>query len=316
MDQISSVYGTIEEYAKKAEAKLGRKAVIQVASSSTVNDWTMVITNTATKGVKDAGFEVINTNANRDNNKLVSDIENGISRKVDGIIVVGGYAATLAEVLKKAKAAGIQIVTLDVPSEDIVTNVTSDSFGGSALVAMKMCMDMGGSGNIVVGHSAGWHAFDLRRAMLDVVLMDFPNVKIANEIVLNRADIINSTEASMENVLQKFPKGEIKAGYFVYGLPAIGASNAIAKTGRTEIGLYNADADKLICKEMLKENSPFKACYGQSITVMGNTAVLCLYKAIAGESQDIKRQTFVPISLVTKDNAKEFGMFNYPDFEK
>lgn len=316
MDAQTGVYGDVNELGARLAKTLGRKPVVLVASNSTANDWSLGITNSCSDLLKSVGCEVINTSADRDNNKHCSDIETGISRKVDGIVVIGGVAAALEETLKKVKDAGIPVVTTDVPSDSIVTNVTADNFSGSAMVAMKMCMDLGGKGNIVVAHVSGWHTFDIRRDMLTIVLSDFPGIKIINEIVIDRSDPINSVANSMESLLQKYPKGEIDAVYTVYGLPAMGAANAIQKAGRTEIGLYDIDADKVICKDMMKGNSLYKAACGQSIRKMGETDAMCLLKAMNGEEEDMMRQTFVPFSLVTPENAELFGKYNYADFDK
>ncbi len=311
LDMVTPIYADLKELAAEVQQKLGRKPNVLISSVHITNDWNRKVLEGAVEAAKELGANITTTNAQGDWNQQVSDIENAIAKKVDAIVVCGGYGKTLQEALRKAQAAGIPVATVDIPSPYVVTNATSDNFSGAAMLAMKMCMDIGGEGNIVVLYSPGWHTLDIRRWMLDEILKDFPDVKIISEQPVDEEDAINSTLKTMESVLQAHPKGTIDAVYAVFGLPGVGAAKAIEKAGRTEIGVYAVDADMIVLQAILKEGGAFRACIGQSTVHLGRTATVAAFLDLVGKSEGIQAQTFCPITLVTKENADAVGKFLY-----
>lgn len=81
------------------------------------------------EAAKKLGAEVNVQSADGDTAKQVSQIENLISRKVDALVVVPKDQATLTNVLKEAKKAGIKIVSYDrlIKSKDVDAYISFDN---------------------------------------------------------------------------------------------------------------------------------------------------------------------------------------------
>jgi len=298
---------------ERIASKLGRNPKILVSSLHMTNDWNRIVSGNAKNTLQGAGAEVVATNAEGSWNKQVSDIESAIEDKVDAIIVAGGIAESLQEIIKKAADKGIPVITIDIPSPYALTNVTADHYSAGAMIAMKMALDMEGKGNIAVIYSPSWHSINVRRMMLDAVLNDWPKISIAVEQPVDEEDAINGTMITIESLLQKYPeKGSIKAVYTSFGLAGIGAAKAIEAAGLSkDISVYTVDADIMVLRDILDKDGAIKACICQTTTQLGCTAAVMALKGIVGETTDIKKQTFCPISLVTRENANEVGAYLY-----
>jgi len=309
------VVADLHDLMTKIGTKFGRRPKILVSSLHMTNDWNRIVSDNAKSTLLDVGVEVVATNAEGSWNRQVSDIENAIEDKVDAIIVAGGIAESLQEIIKKAADKEIPVIAIDIPSPYVLTNVTADHYSAGAMIAMKMALDMEGKGNIAVIYSPSWHSINVRRMMLDAVLNDWPKISIAVEQPVDEEDAINGTMITMESLLQKYPeKGSIKAVYTSFGLAGIGAARAIEAAGLSkDISVYTVDADIIVLKDILKKDGAIKACICQTTTQLGQTAAVMALKGIAGETADVKKQTFCPISMVTRENANEVGAYLYGD---
>lgn len=315
LDAANPVKVDMVELTSKIREKLGRNPKILISSFHMTNDWNRLVSRSAINAGKEVGAEVIATNAQGNWNRQVDDVEYAISSRVDAIVIAGGISRSLQEVIKKAAKEGIPVTTVDIPSPYVLTNVTSDNFSAAAMLVMKMALDMEGKGNIAVIHSPGWHSIDIRRYMLDVVLKDWPEIRIVTEQPVDEEDAVNGTMTTMESILQKFPeKGSLDAVFTGFGLAGAGAAKAIEAAGRSDdISVYTVDADIIVLKDILKKNGAIKACIGQTTTQLGRTATVIALKGIIGDTKDIKKQTFCPITLVTKKNADKVGKYLYGD---
>ncbi|WHH60503.1 sugar ABC transporter substrate-binding protein [Petroclostridium sp. X23] len=310
LSELFDVKVDIKKLGENVEKKIGHKPVILVSIYDTQNEWNTRTLQSAIQAAKDAGVEVISANSQSDINKQISDIQNGIGRKVDAIVIPGGLASSLQEVLKAAKDANIPVTTCDVPSEYVTSCVTADNYSGGVQLAAKMCADLKGKGNVAVLYSPGWHTVEVRRWMLDEVLKDFPSVKIVTEAPINIKDPMNGTMNTMQNILQKYPEGELDAVITFWGLPAIAASKVIESQGRSEIGVYCADVDLGVVQDLQKEDGAIRAVFGQVPQKMGYIATVMALKALNGDN-DVPVQMWAPHTLVTKENVDAFGDWNF-----
>lgn len=313
LPETTPIYADLDTLGAEAEKELGRKPVVLVSIAHLVNDWNRVVANSVVEQCEALGAEVITTNAQGDWNQQASDIESGIAKGVDAIVVAGGYGKSLQEVLKKTQDAGIIVTGVDIPSPYILTNVTSDNYTGAGMVVNRMALDMGGKGNFAIIHSAGWHTCDIRRWMVDEVMKDYPAINLVADQPVDDNDALQGAITTTENLLQKFPKGELDAIWTSWGLPSIGATRALIEAGRTEVKVYTHDSDIIVLKTMMQPGSPLMACMGQTCRQLGSTAAVAAFKGIIGDTDDIQCQTFVALPLVLQENAEAVGKFQYGD---
>jgi len=302
----------LQALASQAEAKLGRKRKIAITSFSRDNDWAIQVFAGAESAAKEPGAEVIGTNAKSDSNQQVTDITNAIQAKVDVLLVPGGYEAPLLPVIQKAKEQGIVVITADVPSLYSDCNVTTDSFGTGATVALKMAADLRGQGNVAFLYTPGWHTTDVRVAQFREVIKEFPNITVTIEQPTDFPDTVAKAMERVDNILQGNP-GKVQAVMVGWGLPALGAAKAIEAAGlQDKVGVYAVDGDIEILRE-IATGGAFKATIAQDPLAMGRTMVTMAYLALAGRSAEVPKEYYTPIYLVTKDNVNLLGPVLYGD---
>ena len=89
----------------------------------------------------------------------VSQIEDLINQKVDGLVVNPMDSNACIQVLEKAKAAGIPVVLVDqgieAGHEDLyVTFISTDNLAGGKSAGERMVKELGGAGNVIIVRGA------------------------------------------------------------------------------------------------------------------------------------------------------------------
>ncbi|MFO7882867.1 MAG: sugar ABC transporter substrate-binding protein [Kosmotogaceae bacterium] len=274
--------------------------LIGVASQHLGNDWNRGVV----KGLKDTlesmGYDFIHTNARGDTNQQVADIENFLARRVDAVIIAGGEGPAFESVMRKLANADIPVITIDIPSQYTLCNVTSDNFNAGEKLALYTVNKLEKEGEIVVFDTPGWYSLLVRARMLDTVIMDYPEVEIATRFECSVIDSVNNSYQQMRSYLLSNPN--VDSVYCTWGLPAIGASKAIRELGlQDEIFVTCVDADQAVLQEMLKPDSPLTAVVGQYPEKLGQIAVEMTSFAINGEFDKIPVEAYAPIILIEKD---------------
>jgi ribose transport system substrate-binding protein len=104
--------------------------------------------------------------------------------------------------------------------------------------------------------------------------------------------------------LNKYPeKGSIKAIWSAWDIPQLGATQALAAAGRTEIRTYGVDGSPEVLQLVADPNSPAGADVAQQPAEIGRTAIQNVAKLLAG--QTLPRETYVPALLANKANVGE-----------
>jgi len=228
-------------------------------------------------------------------------IESMVSQGVKGIAITP-VSPELIPALDKAVAAGVKIVLMDndIPSWK----------GKSAVVATN---------NLEGGKLAGqWLATKLKAGDKIAVLEGVPGVPALDDRVKGMAEGLGGLEVKVvgkaptnctrelgvsgaEDLLTANP--EVAAIYAACGPPALGAIQAIARSGsKRHIILVGFDALPEEIKEIKAGNED--ASVAQFPKKIGELGVSTLIKVIKGEAVPAFVDTGT--AMVTKDNVKEF----------
>ncbi|HVJ40210.1 MAG TPA: sugar ABC transporter substrate-binding protein [Dongiaceae bacterium] len=263
--------------------------------------------------VKALGGTPIGLDAGRNDKTLVTQLQTLISQKPDAVIQTLGTLSVIDPWLKKIRDAGIPIFTVDVPSANSINNSTSDNFSIGSQLGLQLASDLHGEGNIVVFNGFyGVPVCAIRYDQLKAVLKYYPKIKI---IEPELRDVIPNTVqdafTQITTILNKYPeKGSISAIWAAWDVPQLGATQALANAGRTEIKTYGVDGSPEVVELVKDPASPAAAVVAQQPALIGKTAVQNVARYFAGD-KDLPAQTFVPAVLATKKNAadiqKELG---------
>jgi ribose transport system substrate-binding protein len=305
-DNSSNSSGGITDPVDNKSVPSLRGKKIGVAVEGISNNWERQSYQGQIDRIKQLGGTPIEVNGERNAQKHVSDIENLITQKPDAIIKQLGDTKVYAPVLKKVRASKIPLFTVDHPSEDSITNSSSDNYLIGEALARKMFEDMGGQGKVAVFNGFyGERTLTIRYDEMKYVAKDYPKVEF---IQPELQDIINGTiedsKKKVQDLLIKYPKkGDLKAIWAGWDIPAIGASQALEAAGRTDVKVYAVDGDPDAIKVLAEKNSPFVADMAQQPYKIGQAAVDAAARYLNG--QKVTKSIYVEPYLVTKDNVQE-----------
>lgn len=256
--------------------------------------------------VKRLGGTPITLDAGRNDKNLVTQLQTVVTQKPDAVIQTLGTLSVIDPWLKRIKAAGIPLFTIDAPSQYSINNTTSDNYAAGRLLAEQLVKDTGGKGNILVFN--GFYGVPVCRIRYDELikaLADHPDLKVIQpelrDVIPNTVQDARSQVAAL---LNKYPKGEIAAIWSAWDIPQLGASQALIDAGRTEIKTYGVDGTPEVLDLIQRDDSPIGAVVAQQPVLIGKTAVQNVARYLAGQ-KDLPKETHVSTLLTTANNLDE-----------
>lgn len=279
---------------------------IGISATGTDHYFDLQTYNAQVDEVKKLGGEPIAVDAGRNDGKLVSQLQTLVAQKPDAIIQTLGTLSVIDPWLKKARDAGIPVLTVDVGSVNSLNNSTSDNWGIGKDLALQLVADIGGQGKIVVFNGFyGVTPCAIRYDQLVNVIKYFPGIEIVQPEL---RDVIPNTVqdafTQITAIVNKYPeKGSIKAIWSAWDIPQLGATQALAAAGRTEIKTYGVDGSPEVLQLVADPNSPASGNAAQQPAEIGRVAVRNAARLLAGET--LPRETYVPALLANKANVGE-----------
>ncbi|OLP52896.1 sugar ABC transporter substrate-binding protein [Rhizobium rhizosphaerae] len=279
---------------------------IGISTAGTDHFFDLQAYNAQIEEVKRLGGEPIAVDAGRNDGKLVSQLQTLIAQKPDAIVQLLGTVSVIDPWLKRARDAGIPVLTIDVGSSHSLNNSTSDNWGIGKDLALQLVSDIGGEGNIVVFNGFyGVTPCAIRYDQLVNVVKYYPKVKILQPEL---RDVIPNTVqdafSQITAILNKYPeKGSIKAIWSAWDVPQLGATQALVAAGRTEIKTYGVDGSPEVLQLVADPKSPAAADVAQQPAELGRTAIRNVARLLAGET--LPRETYVPALIANKANVGE-----------
>ncbi len=279
---------------------------IGISTAGTDHFFDLHAYNAAIEEVKRLGGEPIAVDAGRNDGKLVSQLQTLVAQKPDAIIQILGTLTVIDPWLKKARDAGIPVLTIDVGSASSINNSTSDNWAIGKDLALQLVSDIGGEGKIVVFNGFyGVTPCAIRYDQLRNVIKYFPKIEIVQPEL--RDVIPNTVQDAFSQItalLSRYPeKGSIKAVWSAWDIPQLGATQALTAAGRTEIKTYGVDGSPEVLQLVADPNSPAAADVAQQPAELGRAAVRNAARHLAG--QHLPRETYVPALLANKENVLE-----------
>jgi ribose transport system substrate-binding protein len=232
--------------ASSAAPDEGKKIVIGISQGTMNHPFRVAMVEQNVKYAKEnyPDVEVITTDGQNTASKQVSDVESLISRKVDVLVISPLTSDALTPIVKKAMDAGIPVITLD---RKVNTDVTLH-IGGNNLTLGKNAGDyltkaLGGKGNVIeIQGTAGASATVERdKGFRETLGKD---IKVIAE---QHADYLREPALKfMEDMLQRYGKGEIQAVYAHNDEMALGAIQALKAANRLdEVKVLGVDGENL-----------------------------------------------------------------------
>lgn len=287
--------------AKKADPKVAGMKIVLLPKGSAHVFWQTVKAG-AEAACQEAGIDAPALQAppsETDVQEQIKFVENAIAKKVDAIVIAACDSKALIEPLKKAKDAGIIIVTIDSGIDDdsiAVSYAATDNVLGGQKGAQELTELVGGSGKVAcVPFIQGAKSSDEREKGFNDEIKAIPTLELTPPYYSD-SDAQKAVTV-VENLLNAHK--DVK-GIFAANEPgALGAAQVIESrklAGQVFVVGYDASKDEIkalkagVIQALIVQN-PFK---------MGYEGVMAAVKTKMGETVDKRIDTGV--TVVTLDN--------------
>ena len=295
-----------------AQEKGTTKGLVIGVSNRDMNEYFGTISNAIKAEGEKAGFTVVLTDAQNDLNKQLQDCEDLLAKKVDFLVFNPQDPAAGAQIVRKANALNIPVVTFDSGLQGnpkILTQIRAQNYEGNVLTGeyagrimgkgpIKMAIVSGSQGNVVsldrrMGFLAGFNEYRLKN-------FGASNVNVVSQLFGNWNQ--NDGRKVMEDLLTAHP--DINLAYSESDAMVVGMIRAIkARNLQNKIKVFSFDGNKFAYKAII--DGDLLATSENSPALIGKTAVEVLKEYVEQGRRNFPEITYVRKLLVTKDNVKE-----------
>ncbi len=259
------------------------------------------------KGVADA-VHAINpkatvtvSSADYDLNKQFTQIDNFISAGVDMILVNAADPKAIAPAVKRAEAAGITVVGVDVAAAGADATVQTNNIQAGEISCQFLADAIGHKGNVIIENGPQVSAVIDRVNGCKKVLGAYKDIKILSDDQDGKGSRDGGLNV-MQGYLTRFPD---IAGVFTINDPqAIGSDLAARQLNRTGIVITSVDGAPDIVAA-LKGNTQIQASASQDPYGMGKLAVETGYAIMQGK-KPADPMILMPSHLVTRANVGSY----------
>jgi ribose transport system substrate-binding protein len=292
---------TATKPAQQGTGQAGKKIKVGYALSSIGHDFFVMMLKGIKDEVKQENVELIETVANGDSSKQLTDVEDLLQQGIDILILTPQDSEAIVPAFDKARAKKVPIVVCDigVTGREPDCFIISDNYQGGVMAAEYMIKKLGGKGNVVhIQCQLGAANARQRSQGFDDTIKKSKIKIVAEQPADSRRDLAMTV---MENILQAEPRID---GIFAANDPMatgalLAAKNAGRLKGMTVVG-FNGDSDAL---KAIKDGD-LAATIAQSPYKMGMTAVQMAVKL--AKSEKVDKRVPVPVELVTSENLARF----------
>ncbi|MCO5412315.1 ABC transporter substrate-binding protein [Ralstonia mojiangensis] len=245
--------------------------------------------------------KVTAVSADYDLNKQFTQIDNFISAHVDMILLNAADAKAIEPAVKKAQAAGIPVVAVDVAAAGADATVQTNNVKAGELACDYLAKKLGGKGNVIIENGPQVSAVIDRVNGCKAVLAKNPGIKILSSDQDGKGSRDGGMSA-MLGYLTRFPKLD---GVFTINDPqAVGSDLAAKQLNRSNIVITSVDGAPDI-ETALQSNTLVQASASQDPWAMAQKAVDIGYGVMNGKKPADPMVLLDP-QLVTRDNVKSY----------
>jgi ribose transport system substrate-binding protein len=245
--------------------------------------------------------------ADYDLNKQFTQIDNFIAAGVDVILVNAADPKAIVSAIKRAQAAGIAVVGVDVAAAGADATVQTNNTQAGMIACEYLAQKIGGKGNVIIQNGPQVSAVIDRVNGCKEVLAKNPGIKLLD----SSQDAKGSREGGMNVMQGHLTRYTDLAGVFAINDPqAIGSDLAAKQLGRQNIVITSVDGAPDI-EGALKGNTMIQASSSQDPYAMAQLAVQIGYDIINGK-KPAEPMVLMESKLITRDNVGEYKGWSSP----
>lgn len=244
-----------------------------------------------------------------DLSKQFNQVENFITSGVDLILIAAADPRAIAPAIKRAQAAGIVVVAIDVAAEGADATVQTNNVQAGEIACQYIVDKLGTDGgqiiiqngpqtSSVIDRVNGCRKSLAKNPKIEV-LSDDQDGKCARDAGMN----------IMQGHLTRYEK--IDAVFTVCDPQATGSELAAKQLGRNEFFISSVDGAPDIETALKSSNTVIQASASQDPYRMAQQAVQIGYDIMNGKKPE-NPMILMPSTLVTKDNVAEYKGWSAP----
>ena len=244
---------------------------------------------------------VNSVSADYDLNKQFTQVDNFIAAGVDLILINAVDAKAIEPAIKKAHAAGVIVVAVDVTAAGADATVQTNNVQAGELSCQYMADKLGGKGDVIIENGPQVSAVIDRVTGCKQVFAKYPGIKLLS----SDQDAKGSRDGGL-NVMQGYLTRYSKLdGLFAINDPqAIGSDLAAKQLKRSNIVITSVDGAPDI-ESALKSDTQIQASSSQDPYAMAQQAVAIGYDLMNGKKPSDSTVLLKP-TLITRDNIKDY----------
>ena len=238
------------------------------------------VANSFEKLAKEKGWDVKMLNSAGSIETQSNQLENLYQMKVDAVVMAMAHPQEIRPALDKLVEAKIPVITIDSGYvEGVVADITADNFAMGAKASTFLMDTIGGQGNIIVIKFEKHYGTRRRGKVLDVVLTEYPGVKILAEYsVVATKRFMDDTRAAMETYATRFGD-QIDGVWCAFDQLAYVAGDVLQERGNKKAVIVGVDGNQETFRRIgagqmaATVAQPFEAMAGKAIELVNSLAV-------------------------------------------
>jgi ribose transport system substrate-binding protein len=245
--------------------------------------------------------EVITGSADYDLNKQFTQIDNFIAAGVNMILLNAADAKAILPAVKRAQAAGIVVVAVDVAAAGADATVQTNNVQAGQIACQFIVDKLGGKGNVIIQNGPQVSAVTDRVKGCKEVFAKNPGIKVLSD----DQDAKGSRDGGlnvMQGHLTRFDK--IDAVFAINDPQAVGTDLAAKQLNRTGIVISSVDGAPDI-EAALKGNTMVQASASQDPYMMAQIAVQTGVDIMNGK-KPADPMILMESKLITRDNIGQY----------
>ncbi|PMS35150.1 monosaccharide ABC transporter substrate-binding protein (CUT2 family) [Trinickia symbiotica] len=245
--------------------------------------------------------------ADYDLNKQFTQIDNFISAHVDMIFLNSVDPKAIEPAVRKARAAGIVVMAVDVASAGANATVQTNNVQAGELACDYIVKKLGGKGAMIIENGPQVSSIVDRVKGCKSVLAKAPGIKVLSDDQDGKASREGGMNV-MQGYLTRYPK--LDAVFAINDPQAIGSDLAAKQLHRSGIVITSVDGSPEV-EAALKSDSLIQASASQDPYLMAQKAISIGYDIMNGKAP-AREMTLMPSTLVTRENVGSYKGWTAP----
>lgn len=230
-------------------------------------------------------------------------IDGFIRKKVDLIMLIATDPVAIEPAVRRAQAAGIRVVALDVRAAGADATFTTDNVQAGELACRHIVQRLNGIGNVVIISGPPVSSIVDRLAGCAAALKTAPGINLLSAD-RNGGGSMEGGFSKMTDILTAYP--HIDAVFAINDPTALGAEEASRQAGRNEFFIVGVDGSPKVKQRMREADSLIAATVAQMPDLLAQKAVEAGYDLL--RRKPLPNSTvLIPAVLLTRESAPETG---------